>query len=667
MVNLPVIERLDIEGYGLFPGTKTEPGLHLTTLPGLTLILGANGLGKTTIITLLFRLMTGPWDIHALLHSVGSLGTSKLEATEIPGPRKSTFADRVSDGARSASARLEFKLGERLITVERRLRDLQMSRFLIDGILQASDEASFQKKVCELTGVWSFGDWILLLRHIVFYFEDRRALVWDRKAQRQLLRILLLHRDLAHDWALRERDILELDSYMRNLSATVFRESQAVAKAEQQATGAETVRAEIAQLEHLQRCDADLRTKTEESLAETESKRQSARLRRLQAEQARETASRELEHAKLSAIRARYPTSSESAQYILAQLVSSCRCLFCGKQVPEIAEEMEDRISLGRCIVCGSPLNDHHDETEATSVTDDRMHELKRLLSSRQADFQSADNDLSQAEDEYEGLYFERTKLDAAIAERTAQLDALSRLLPHTEAKVQRQRGELELLRAHMAVLKDELEHKREAFSLFLNNKNRTIATKAEEIEASFHRYARGFLLDDCRLVWAVHQEPLGQGGRPMPYFSFEVELGGSNFPSAVRRSGPEQVSESQREFIDLAFRMALTKVATTQSQGSLVIDAPESSLDAVFSKRAAEALASFADPQEGSRLVIASNLVEGKLLHQLVRLCTDSGDRTRRVLNLLEIAEPTSATRQLRGDYDAFVNELLTQRGSDS
>jgi hypothetical protein len=98
-----------------------------------------------------------------------------------------------------------------------------------------------------------------------------------------------------------------------------------------------------------------------------------------------------------------------------------------------------------------------------------------------------------------------------------------------------------------------------------------------------------------------------------------------------------------------------------------LVIDAPESSLDAVFSKRAAEALASFADPQEGSRLVIASNLVEGKLLHQLVKLCTDSGDRTRRVLNLLEIAEPTRATRQLRGDYDAFVNELLTQRGSDS
>jgi hypothetical protein len=138
----------------------------------------------------------------------------------------------------------------------------------------------------------------------------------------------------------------------------------------------------------------------------------------------------------------------------------------------------------------------------------------------------------------------------------------------------------------------------------------------------------------------------------------------GADFPSPVRRTGPEQVSESQREFIDLAFRMALMTVAGSSAVGTLVIDAPESSLDAVFVTRAAKVLSRFAEPSRGNRLLITSNLVEGRLIPSLIQTATPAGEQSQRIVDLFAIAAPTAAVRQLRGEYDAIRQTLLGAGG---
>ena len=229
MISFPLFDRLDITGYGLFPGAKDgEPGLHIEFQPGLTYILGANGLGKTTLTTILYRMLTGPTDIPGLA-SRADLGSVKLQPTGLRGAAKAIFANRVSDGARNSMARVKFTLGVHEIVVERRLSDLSLLRFEVDGQQRSTDETnSFQADIKQFVGVWSFGDWILLLRHIVFYFEDRRALIWDPSAQRQLLRFLFLPPETARKWTEDERDILELDSRARNLNAAVYREEQAL-------------------------------------------------------------------------------------------------------------------------------------------------------------------------------------------------------------------------------------------------------------------------------------------------------------------------------------------------------------------------------------------------------------------------------------------------------
>src|SRR6185312_8192458 len=164
-------------------------------------------------------------------------------------------------------------------------------------------------------------------------------------------------------------------------------------------------------------------------------------------------------------------------------------------------------------------------------------------------------------------------------------------------------------------------------------------------------QYAKDFLIEECELVWSLRKDRVGQLGMTISFPAFELDLASAAFTSPVRRTGPEQVSESQREFIDLAFRMALMAAADPSGGGTLVIDAPESSLDAVFVHRAAEVLTRFASSGTANRLIITSNLTEGDLIPRLLHHI-GKGDRAERVIDLFEVAEPTAAVRQLKAEY---------------
>jgi hypothetical protein len=283
MINFPIFDRLEVVEYGLFPGTEGHPGLCINFQPGLTLILGANGLGKTTLVTILYRLLTGPFDIPGLAGR-GELGNIDLKPTALSYAAKSVFAQRVLNGAKGATGRISFKLGKHTLVVQRRLSDLALVSFEIDGRKKAIDEVeTFQSEIARLVGVWSFADWILLLRNMVFYFEDRRALVWDPSAQRQLLRFLFLSVATARRWTEDEREILELDSRARNLSAAIFREEQALSATEMKAITGADVRQELRTLEGLQKIDGERRERLENELAERDAMRQNARLRHVKA------------------------------------------------------------------------------------------------------------------------------------------------------------------------------------------------------------------------------------------------------------------------------------------------------------------------------------------------------------------------------------------------
>lgn len=651
MIRFPLIQELSVDNYALYPGpSSARAGFTTSFLPGLTLILGANGLGKTTFVWLLYRMLCGSYDISGL-DSGGRLGTRRLEARQIL-KTKRLFAQRVEDDAIAGEACLRFDLGNERITIVRSLNDLALTAFRIDGTEFAADEEEYQSKIAALAGVWSFGDWILLLRHLTFYFEDRRALVWDPSAQTQICRLLFLPPETARKWTESERQILELDSQARNLGAAVRKQELSLAKDEKLKTAAPAVEAELGTLASLQESDEEKRDQLDEAVFALDRLRKEARLALLTAEHEREAALRALGNAKLMALQERFPTSAETARYILAQLFAEGTCLVCGNWVPEMARSLESRVDRSRCVVCDTPIDRGNEASaETKSLSEKRIAKSSGSLDRTDRKLTSARARLEDREREYEDCRQQLDEIDAALAARRTRIDTLVRRLPDEAQELRRRRDEFAVLRRRVGSMKKELKERREAFTVFIGEVRESIVKHAPQIREVFVGYAGEFLLEDCDLRWSVRARRVGQTGPTVKFPVFELDLASASHQSPVRRSGPDEVSESQREFIDLAFRMALMEAADPTSGATLIIDAPESSLDAVFVRRAAEVLARFGEPENDNRLVLTSNLTDGDLIPRLLRLC-DMDIETQRLIDLFEIAEPTAAVREHLGEY---------------
>ncbi|EEK4826061.1 AAA family ATPase, partial [Salmonella enterica] len=201
---------------------------------GLTVILGANGLGKSTLINLILRMLTGPSDIAKIdsIDELGNLNTTAVDRNDL----KYFFSERVSDSAENATATLQLKLGDIVLTIERQLSDLTLTDLKIGATTlplpenRKKKEDTYKEHICDLAKVASFGDWLLILHYIMFYQENRRALVWDTSAQREILRILLLTKEQSLKWRELSRNVLKLDSDYRNYRNSVTKEIKSFEK-----------------------------------------------------------------------------------------------------------------------------------------------------------------------------------------------------------------------------------------------------------------------------------------------------------------------------------------------------------------------------------------------------------------------------------------------------
>ena len=63
MVCLPILKELRVTGYELFPGDPSGSGIAWSFQNGVTVVAGINGLGKTTLLMMILRSLTGRYDL----------------------------------------------------------------------------------------------------------------------------------------------------------------------------------------------------------------------------------------------------------------------------------------------------------------------------------------------------------------------------------------------------------------------------------------------------------------------------------------------------------------------------------------------------------------------------------------------------------------------------
>jgi len=89
------------------------------------------------------------------------------------------------------------------------------------------------------------------------------------------------------------------------------------------------------------------------------------------------------------------------------------------------------------------------------------------------------------------------------------------------------------------------------------------------------------------------------------------------------------QLSESQRYFLDIALRMALIEHASTKC--SLMIDTPEGSLDIAYENKAGKMFADFST--RGYQLLMTANINSSELLKEIAGNCKSAGMKLERMI----------------------------------
>lgn len=658
MVAVPIIERLTVRSYGLYSRGGDEVDFDFDS--NLTIVLGANGLGKSTLINLTHRMLTGPVDIAD--GESDSLGTASLRVRALTNARRHLFAARVSDHAVTASATVRVRFeSDGWVAITRRLDTLRLIEAVADNGQSITVEEELQALLVMRAELGSFSDWLLLLRYVVFFQENRRALIWDPAAQRQILRPLFLAPAEANEWVELERAILRFDSESRNLRAVLGRLEPTVADDSGTLTSRE-VRALRRRLQTVRDRLAAAEVALEDvstELTDAESEREDARLAWLAAEDALDGARREYERSKLLFIGARLPDLDATTSYLYSLLLSGDQCAACGAQAPALNEELEQRLRRGQCLVCGSDVVP--DPTPVPSVTERRIDVLLAAVDERRERVEATRSRVEVAEGRYAEL-LESSRLarrEAAALEQRSS-DLMSQLPPEAAGQI----DELRILRNRLTLSEANLEEARVNFQAFVVDKTRQILQRADDLEFSFRRYASSFLVEQSRLTWSAEPTRIGQSGPRFPLPQYKLMMTGSDFPDATLRDSVEDVSESQREFIDLAFRMALIAVASRGGAGTLLIDDPGSSLDAVFERKAAQVLNDFASSAVDSHLVVTANLSSGEFVPELVHRFRQRNTVNPLVLDLLEIATPTAAFEEFRAQYEVERDRVLEESG---
>lgn len=635
--------------------------------PGPTLVVGVNGSGKTTLISICLRCLTGWYDLPAAT-SESELGQIRPRAVMMQRYTRQMFARRVADGAKEAVAAITLRIGTRRIEIKRKLSDLALVQLVIDGITidckseKGSDlegEPAFQQKLADCFGVGAFFDVLIILRFLVFMLEDRRALVWDPTAQRQIFRVLTLPPARAGEYAAAQQELISADSAVRNTNALISRHQthqKAAAKRAKTIAAAEVERrSKTAEAEAIR---AKLEVAAKDRI-EADRDRRSARLDRLKAAESRESSLRELERLKMESLKHWLEPSQDTLRYILGHLLAENRCLVCNTDPSPSAELINKRLKKGQCPVCGS---NHQVDEGIVALTDIDRKRIGRLEQELElADQQIHDSDariraaqerFQEAESQFDALQQRRVGLDREL------VDVL-RKMPAEGAAVASASDEVEALRRILAADQRSRKIAEDRFRTVVAESVANVQALQHAIAEAFKVYLQLFLKEDASLVYQTTKAQVGQSGASFEFPAFRLSMTGGAVAGQTIRERPDAVSQSQAEFVDLAFRMALISVVAKGGPATMVVDAPEASLDFLFAERAGKQLASFSNAHPENRVIITSYLPSEHLVLAFLAGVRGIKQRNRRIVDLISLAAENAALRADRGQYEAFLNRV--------
>lgn len=663
-LSFPSVLKVRLHNFSLY---KLKPNLELELPPGVFCLAGANGLGKTTFLATLNYGLTGL--VPDLNHNFLTAGQYYDEdSKELFAFTKRYFDGRITQKDRATAAiTVTLQINNFRFVIKRELFNYKGPTYLnivntksgnveYEGNSEnaVSNHETYKAYVCKASGLAEFEQFVFLQHFILTFDESRKLVLWNAGILREALYICIgADYNTASQASELTKQMEQYSSRARNVQfqATNVRGRIEAIKSEFAKTNAAVssdsgIAPEEVEVKHRTLVDEvdklhAVAIEKQRALRDADLQwlERSAKFTSLHAEYEREFSRRVENRSQVQF----HPTISAT--------LSEDKCAICHSIA--VAARVKEKIEHKHCPLCDSTLPSQTPDseskakitsldfklTEARDALHDILQTKERLAYELKASEDSEQGALAQLQD------FESENINILQQIQKNQTYGSLGDMASTIARLEVEFTDLTKQKREHYNNRDRIRNQLEVLQKGLK---RTYAAAEEKFVPMLQKLAIAFL--------GINISVSMEENNTISNFGVSLVL---SMRGTTRRAD-NQLSESQRFFVDIALRMALVQyISAPNGKAEFLIDTPEGSLDIAYEARAGSMFAQFA--HEGHNLFITANINSSHLLIELAKECGSEQMTLHRMTDWTELSKVQAQSEDLfNGAYSAIEAELV-------
>lgn len=615
---LPIPKKFEIKNFDLY-----KCPINIDFARGLNIVFGTNGLGKSTFLYILQYSIIGPY-----MDGVKTRNYQGEQKIRRPIYNDDFFRQRMKEQSEKARVKVGFSLGNKKFVVTHSLFDLRLLSVLIDGekltgriiSYKKYEEGYFSSKpeeknsldqtliymyhksLVEASKLPDIEALITMMTKCMFFTEDREFTFWSDDLSNTIVSKYFMNQAGYKQFIKQQQEVKKLDSQARLKTYEIsfirkfLGENSKSEKGQYSFKDLGQIQEEIEILESTTKV-------IETHLLRYEKDSVESRI-------AIENIKNHINSLDAAWYKAIFPDPYKQSFDRYSRSLIEGNCPFCGSKG-------DFSIKASECFYCGSKIEVSY----------------KANIADIELDKKDAENELSIAERNHTRIQKKISSLQKELYDNNKKFDLLK--IKEIKARDSLKRDEktdenyqkLKSLENEKKVLQNKKNEASRRASDMLKNLDEQVQRNFKEFSYIFDKYALAFFGNE----FLTKLELVGDQDEKL----FRFYLNGS------RRETSKSLSESQRIFVDLAFRLAILDFFHGKSY--FICETPDSTLDVYSEQRAERIFTRFI--KSGNTLFLSANARSSTLIKELVK----KNQNNCNVINLFDISTAASTDETLK------------------
>jgi len=643
---IPKLNYVKITNYSLY-----NKDIYFEFINGVNLILGGNGVGKTTFVNIIKYALIGLYKKDLIVRNYQ--GEKRLNRVAYKNCN-TYFRNRTNNTIEDENAQVElsFDLGELSFVVKRSLYETKileasvMHNSVVNNItgeiirqdkyenLSNNEKSSFlqynyEQQVSNAANMSDFDDFIFFISQILMFGEDRANVLWDEKVQNRLFNNYLNDLHLEK----KRKEYSYEAKYQDSISRHKQEEIKAIRKVVDslKSNNYKMTEKEIIDLQsQIEKKENSLKT---DIIQQEDYKNKIRKIYKSISDESIKIDKKEKELYELENI-SEYWTGLNPNYFVFKkQLISNHICPMCNSQ---ITNEKFKSISENECFFCHSKISSTNNQKVANiniglRILLDKRHSLEIQEMEIERDLKELDDSIRKKRIE---LFELRNKLKS--------IENADNSKPEDETSYGAMVNQINKLSMEKEAAQKKCELMKTECNKILLKIDDDLIESTISISRIFNNFAEAFLRVPCSL--SLDSSSDGKTKLFVPIID-----GKSRFDA-------EELSESQRFFVDYSFRMSILAYFYN-APTFYICETPDSSLDISYEENAANTLVKYLD--NPNSLILTSNLNNSTFIKCLLKKNVKVN-----ILNLLkygkvsEVQTNHQILQNLSNEIEEIVNE---------